>query len=129
MQSGQAELEETRAQLTVMQRERDDLATELKDYEAVDEARKKAEERAETLGNERDVLNKRAEESLVEMCDLRVQLNRLENDRDDARRERRKRVKKILSRVHAALDEAGAPRGEDLSYGERIRWLKKQLES
>jgi hypothetical protein len=63
------------------------------------------------------------------MCDLRVQLNRLENDRDEAVRDRRKKVKKILSKVHDALDEAGAPGGKDLSYGERIRWLKNQLES
>ena len=129
VRSGQAELEETRGRLTAMRKERDDLAAELRDYEAVDEARKKAEERAKTLRSQCDALNKRAEENLVEMCDLRVQLNRLENDRDDARRERRQKVKKILSKVHAALDEAGAPRGKDLSYGERIRWLKRQLES
>ena len=91
--------------------------------------RRDAEERADTLRKECEALHKRAEDNLVELCDLRVQLNRLENERDDAQDERRKKIKKILSKVHAALDEAGAPRGEDLSFGERIRWLKKQLES
>ncbi len=129
VQSSQAELEETHANLAAARKEREEaiaernqLTARLEDYESV-------KRRAETLRTETKALNRRAEETLLEMCDLRVQLNRLENDRDEAVRDRRKKVKKILSKVHAALDEAGAPGGKDLSYGERIRWLKNQLES
>ena len=129
VQSSQAELDETHRKLATAEGERDEaiaeqdeLTARLEDYESV-------KRRAETLRTETKALNRRAEETLLEMCDLRVQLNRLENDRDEAVRDRRKKVKKILSKVHDALDEAGAPGGKDLSYGERIRWLKNQLES
>jgi len=129
VQISQTELEETHGKLAAAEEERDEaiaerdqLARRLEDYESV-------KKKLRGLRAESEALNRRAEETLIEMCDLRVQLNRLETDRDEAVRDRRKKVKKILSKVHAALDEAGAPGGEDLSYGERIRWLRNQPES
>lgn len=129
VQSSQTELEETHDKLAAAEKERDEAIAErdqltrrLEDYESV-------KKKLRGLRTESEALNRRAEETLIEMCDLRVQLNRLETDRDEAVRDRRTKVKKILSKVHAALDEAGAPGGEDLSYGERIRWLRNQLES
>ena len=46
---------------------------------------------------------------------------------EEAQKHERKRVRKILDKIHAALDDAGAPRGDDLSYSERIRRLKREL--
>ena len=34
-------------------------------------------------------------------------------------------VRRIIEKVHTELDDAGIPRGDDLSYGERIRNIKR----
>ena len=82
-----------------------------------------AAERDKDLEAECARLRKEYEEQLLLVCDLRVRENRLEQERDDASAYGRRKVRKIIDRVHEALDEAGVPREGDASYGERIRWL------
>lgn len=122
VQEHQAELEETKEQLALAERERDALAENVHDVEA------RKERAVEAIQNELEELRRAREESLVEACDLRVQANRLENDLEEERKNRQRKVKKILAKIHGELDAAGAPRGEDLSFGERIRWLKQQID-
>jgi hypothetical protein len=71
---------------------------------------------------------KEHEEQMVLVCDLRVKLNRLEKERDEASEHGKRKLRSTLEKIHDALDAAGAPRGEDLSYGDRIRWLAGQIE-
>jgi len=67
------------------------------------------------------------EEKILLVCDLRVRDNRLQQERDDAVSQGRQKVRKILDRIHQVLDDAGAPRGDDASYGERVRWLAGRI--
>ena len=71
------------------------------------------------------VLEKEAETDLVLVCDLRARINRLEEERDDEAHKARSRMKRILTHIHEELDRIGAPKGEDLSFGERIRRLRE----
>ncbi|MHC4956851.1 MAG: hypothetical protein ACYTGN_00650 [Planctomycetota bacterium] len=119
VQAGQAEIEELRAALEKARRERDALAENVS-TERVDA---KLAEKVERLKRECEHVKRAHEESLVEACDLRVQVNRLENDIDKERDERRRKVKRVLAKVHSALDDAGAPTEDDMSFGERIRLL------
>ena len=57
-----------------------------------------------------------------------MKLNRLEKERDEASEHGKKKLRSALEKIHDALDAAGAPKGDDLSYGDRIRWLGAQLE-
>ena len=62
------------------------------------------------------------------ICDYRVKVNRLEEKVEETKDERRNKVRKILDKVHDELDGAGVPRGKEVSFGERIRWLKERIE-
>jgi len=73
-------------------------------------------------------LERETEQNLVVICDFRVKVNRLEMKVEEKKEERRTKVRKILDKVHAELDHAGAPRGKEVSFGERIRWLKERIE-
>ena len=61
------------------------------------------------------------ESNLVQLFDLRTRATRLEEKLDDAEKHTRKKVRRIIEKIHTELDAIGAPRGDDLSYGERIR--------
>ena len=69
-------------------------------------------------------LEKEHEENMVMLFDQRTKATRLEEKLDEIEDKGRARVKKIIAKVHAALDEIGAPNAGDDSYGERIRSLK-----
>ena len=73
-------------------------------------------------------LERETEQNLVVICDFRVKVNRLEKKVEEKKEERRTKVRKILDKVHAELDAAGAPQGDEVSFGERIRWLKQRIE-
>ena len=66
-------------------------------------------------------------DNLVVLFDLKTRSARLEEKLDEAQKHERKRVRKILDKIHGALDEVGAPGGDDLSYSERIRRLAAKL--
>jgi len=119
--SVQTELQEKSHQLSAVTRERDTLAEAVR---GIEETRG----RIENLERECSKAKKAAEESLLETCDLRVKVNRLEGELDDANRTARKKSKKILSKIHESLDDAGAPTGDEMSFGERIRRLKQRIE-
>jgi len=121
VRSSQQDLDETRESLAMAVRERDALAENARDTDAM-------RRKIETLREECEEFERAREDSLVETCDLRVQVNRLEHDIEEERDQRRRKVKKILAKIHGELDEAGAPRGEDLSFGERVRWLRHQID-
>jgi chromosome segregation ATPase len=117
----QAELREERDRAASLERELDRTRERLQAAEG-EEARRLALERAlaEVKGE--------AEAQMVLACDLGVRLNRLEKERDEALAYGRRKLKKVIEKVHEALDATGAPRGADLSYGDRIRWLVARLE-
>ncbi|MHC4338793.1 MAG: hypothetical protein ACYSX0_01085 [Planctomycetota bacterium] len=119
--SVQAELQETSQQLSAVKRERDTLAEAVRGME-------ETRDRIENLERECTKAKKAAEESLLEACDLRVKVNKLEGALDEANRAARKKSKKILSKIHESLDDAGAPTGDEMSFGERIRRLKQRIE-
>ena len=121
VRSGQQDLDETRERLAKTERERDALAENVRDIAPL-------RQKVELLREECVELEHAREESLVETCDLRVRVNRLEHDIEEERDQRRRKVKKILAKIHGELDEAGAPRGDDLSFGERVRWLRRQID-
>jgi chromosome segregation ATPase len=151
-ETAETDLVRTRERLVTVQRERDVLAenqqgtAELKAEAAelrtrlkrAEGARKELEEerdRAASIERELDrtrkdlvQAKKEGEEQMVLACDLRVKLNRLEKERDDAADHGKRKLRGVLEKVHEALDATGAPRGDDLSYGDRIRWLSTQLE-
>ncbi len=151
-EAAETELVRTRERLATVQRERDVLAenqqgtAELKAETAelrtrlkrAEGARKELEEerdRAASIEREldrtrKDLLQakKDGEEQMVLACDLRVKVNRLEKERDDAADHGKRKLRVVLEKVHEALDATGAPRGDELSYGDRIRWLATQLE-
>jgi len=72
-------------------------------------------------------IEKDHETDLVELCDLRARVAKLEGKLDEQQSHERRRVRKILDKIHSALDEVGAPRGDDLSYSERVRRLAARL--
>jgi chromosome segregation ATPase len=119
--SVQTELREKSHQLSAVTRERDTLAEAVR---GIEETR----DRIENLERECAKAKKAAEESLLEACDLRVKVNKLEGELDEANRTARKKSKKILSKIHESLDDAGAPTGDEMSFGERIRRLKQRIE-
>jgi chromosome segregation ATPase len=150
----QSELDETKWQLAELTRERDEATGQVDALRAENEALKQeaeglrsrlaemeaqlteahqqaasqpdSSEQVEAVRREMDRLKRDHEQDLVALCDLRVTVNRLEQERDAALKERKRKVKKILAKVHAALDEAGAPHGDEMSFGERIRRLAGQ---
>jgi len=135
---GAAKLRELKDENAALLSERDQLQGRVGELEReLIEARRAAAEQAEsqTAGTNtqleavrRDMerLRRDHEQDLVALCDLRVTVNRLEQERDTALKERKRKVKKILAKVHEALDEAGAPAGDEMSFGERIRRLAEQ---
>jgi chromosome segregation ATPase len=146
-----AELVRTAERLATVQRERDVLAeneqtcaqlkaeaaelrTRLKRAEGarkeLDEERDRAasiERELERTRREAAQAKKEAEGQMILACDLRVQLNRLEKERDAAAERGKQKLRATVEKVHAALDETGAPRGDDLSFSERIRWVARKL--
>ena len=78
-------IDDLREKLAMAERERDALAENARDSDAL-------RTRVETLSTELDELKRAREESLVEACDLRVQVNRLENDVEEERDHRRRKV-------------------------------------
>jgi chromosome segregation ATPase len=74
-----------------------------------------------------DKLDKDHEQNLVMLFDQRTKATRLEDKIEVAEEHERNRVKKIIAKIHKELDAAGAPSGDDLSFGERIRALKNNL--
>jgi chromosome segregation ATPase len=126
-----AENEQTCAELKA---EAAELRTRLKRAEGarkeLDEERDRAasiERELERTRKELAVSRKEAEGQMVLACDLGVQLNRLEKERDEAADRGKQKLRTTLEKVHAALDSAGAPRGDDLSFSDRIRWLATKL--
>ena len=122
-QAGKTAAEERLADVA---RERDALIAEATTVPAMREQLDEAGAKLDVLQRECEQLRHETEDQLLQVCDLRVSLNRLETQRDEARVESKRKVKKILTRIHDALDEAGAPRGDDLSYGERVRRLTQR---
>jgi len=111
------ELEEERERAASIERELDRSRERLVAAEQAQAARVQALERDLLLAR------KEGEEQMLLVCDLRVKLNRLEKERDDAAERGKKKLRATLEKIHEALDATGAPRGEEFSYGDRIRWL------
>ncbi len=111
------ELEEERDRAASIQRELDRTRERLAAAEQAHATRLQALER--DLAQAR----KENEAQMILVCDLRVKLNRLEKERDDAKEHGKKKLRATLEKIHEALDATGAPRGDELSYGDRIRWL------
>ncbi len=87
-----------------------------------------AKEAALGLARQRlDELERQVGQHLVEVCDLRARIVRIEKERDEAVRAATRKTKRILEKVHDELDDAGAPRGDEASFGERIRYLKQRI--
>ncbi|HEX5138054.1 MAG TPA: hypothetical protein VFY93_13845 [Planctomycetota bacterium] len=150
-ESAEAEFVRTAERLATVQRERDVLAeneqncaelkveaaelrTRLKRAEGarkeLDAERERAasiERELERARREAAQAKKNAEEQMLLACDLGVKLNRLEKERDDAADRGKRKLRATLEKVHVALDAAGAPRGDDLSFRDRIRWLAEKL--
>jgi chromosome segregation ATPase len=121
-----AESADLRARLKRAERARDELKEERERTASLERELERARERAVVAEGAEERLAAAKAESEAQMvlaCDLRVRVNRLERERDEALAYGRKKLKKVIEKVHEALDEAGAPRGDDLSYGERLRWL------
>jgi len=115
------------ANLEAMTRERDELIVGATAASAAQEERDQARARIDVLQRECEQLRQETEEQLLQICDMRVSLNRLEAQRDEAVSDGRRKAKKILTRIHEALDAAGTPRGNDLSFGERVRRLAQRI--
>lgn len=148
----EADVVRARERLATVQRERDVLAeneqqcadlkaetaelrTRLKRAEG---ARKELqEERDRAVSIERELertrkelaqAKKEGEAQMVLACELGVKVNRLEKEREDAAERGKQKLRATLEKIHKALDETGAPRGDDLSFSDRIRWLAARLE-
>ncbi len=100
----------------------------------LEEEREKRHAAERTAGSAEDLkrlqlkmnkLNKEHEQNLVMLFDQRTKATRLEEKLEESEDHERARVKKIISKIHKELDAAGAPAGNDASFGERIRSLKK----
>lgn len=115
-----ASIEELGARVELLTGERDVLAEAGRAHGAKDAALALARQR---LGE----LEQQVGQHLVEVCDLRARIVRLEAERDEAARGAARKTKRILEKVHDELDDAGAPRGEEASFGERIRYLKQRI--
>jgi len=150
--AAETEFVRTRERLATVQRERDVLAeneqqcaglkaetaelrTRLKRAEGARKELDEERDRATSIEREldrtrRDLAQARleGEEQMLLACDLRVQLNRLEKERDDTADHGKRKLRAVLEKVHDSLDQAGAPRGDDLSFGDRIRWLAAKLQ-
>ncbi len=129
-----SELDQLRAEFGTVRRERDLLAESGKDMAsaaeriaATDREREEAEEFASKQQAEIQRLTTESEQNLVLICDLRSRINRIETQRDEATSTARRKTKKILRKIHESLDAVGAPAGEEMSYGERIRRLVDKL--
>lgn len=112
------EIAALRERLETARRERDLLAEERNAHTPLRSELLAARERIAAL-------EKEAEQDLVLVCDLRARVNRLEEERDDTARKAREKVKRILAHIHEELDRIGAPKGEEMSFGERIRRLRE----
>ena len=127
-------LEQISATLERVRRERDLLAESGKDIASArdrladgEKARADAEMLAKKREDELARLRNECEQSMVLICDLRGRINRLEQEAHDASSAGKRKTKKILRKIHEALDAVGAPAGEEMSYGERLRRLVDKL--
>jgi len=123
IESLERELEVSGARLETALRERDILAESRREAGLRDRDLKQVREQLASQQRLCERLRAESEENLLLVCELRTRINRREEERDEALRDGRRKVKKILGRMHAVLDEVGAPRGEEMSFGERIRRL------
>jgi len=115
-----AELQESEAEFRRLMERRDDEVAEIRaQLEAMQAERDEA--RAKLANSAK--LAKDHEGNLVELCELRNKVARLEGKVEEAQAHERRRVRKILDKIHAALDEAGAANAENMSFSERIRSL------
>ncbi len=115
-----ASIEELGARVELVTGQRDVLAEAGRAHGAKESALALARQR---LGE----LEKQVGQHLVEVCDLRARIVRVEAERDEAQRNAARKSKRILEKVHDELDDAGAPRGDEASFGERIRYLKQRI--
>lgn len=113
----EADLDETRMRLEAALRERDVL---LEERAALESSRADLAEARERVA----ALERESEQSLVHICELRGRINRIEEERDEAVKAGKRKFRKVLAKIHEELDGIGAPKGADLSFGERIRRLK-----
>jgi len=116
-------LEDEREKMVEVRQQAEDAtarAEQLADSaERVEEAERVAQKSADKLRR----VETEHEDNLVLLFDLRTRAERLEEKLDDADDKTRKKVRRIIAKVHAELDAAGAPADADTSYGERIRQL------
>jgi chromosome segregation ATPase len=120
------ELEQAKAQLQKAAAERDEARAKQAAAESELADAGTREQLQQDLARANAKLSKVAkdhEANLVEVCDLRAKLTKLEGKVEEAQAHERRRVRKILDKIHAALDDAGAPNGENMSFSERIRRL------
>jgi len=115
------DLAAAREQLESATRERDALLAAGSQREEVAIALDRAQAQVKALQRE-------SSENLLAICDLRYTVNRLEKEKSETAETASAKVKKILGKVHEALDSAGAPKGEELSFGDRIRALRERIE-
>lgn len=116
------QIDDLREELEEERRLREGLAQASLEWQATQEALGRAHAKIEAL-------QKEADESMMLVCDLRFKLNKAEEARHEASSQGKQKLRKILAKIHADLDAAGAPQGEELSFGERIRLLRKSLDS
>jgi chromosome segregation ATPase len=151
-EDAQAELEEARRRVREIQRLREEsedkgrrlaltqdaLVKARRDLEEASRDRQRLEEatrdgqaalaRLAELEAEHQKVTSRAEKSMLEVCELRVLANRLEIEKDEAKAQRKEKHKRLLEKIHQDLDEAGAPKGDEWSFGARIRWLRERID-
>lgn len=137
-----AAVADSRRRLAELQNELEGVRGQLERERAAAAAAREALAKAESASREREeiaaaldraqaqvkALQRESSENLLAICDLRYTVNRLEKEKADAVEHASAKVRKILDKVHAALDDAGAPKGEELSFGDRIRALKERIE-
>jgi len=114
---------------------REQQATLQREVDALREARSSNAELAEEMESLRELHAKTEqklvkvvqehEQDLVQLFDLRTKSTRLEEKLDDSDKKTRRKVRKIIDKIHSELDEIGAPGDRESSYGERIRQLKR----
>lgn len=111
-------IDELREEVEEERRAKESLAQASLEWQSTQEALARAHGKIEAI-------QKEADESMMLVCDLRYRLNKAEEARHEASSLGKQKVKKILQKIHDELDAAGAPRGEEMSFGERIRLWRR----
>jgi len=128
LQAAREEIETLRTGLTESRDELQELMGERDEAAGTAADRDHLQQDYEALQRKFAKLKLGEQDYIVQVCDFRTRVNRLEKECDDAARERKHKVKKVLRKVHHALDDAGAPGEPNVSFGERIRWLKQRID-